>query len=142
LFFYALIGVALHSQGDFNKAIVLYEEAYRLDGGGVNNNDILPALATALHNSNRIDEAAKLYSIAIAKNPENVILLCNYAKFLCSNVDFLNANLHEREETVLIAHNVLQIVENLVSSKSNTYNNVYITEANKVCKYSASLIHV
>lgn len=73
------LGVVLFNTQRVDKAIVVYEEAIRL------RNDFpeaIAALATAYHATLRFQDALTYYNKAYQQNPQNIILLCNFAKLL------------------------------------------------------------
>lgn len=73
------LGIVLFNTQRVDKAIIVYEEAIRLRNDF---SEAIAALATAYHAALRFKDALTYYNIAYQKNPQNIILICNFAKLL------------------------------------------------------------
>lgn len=76
------LGMATESNGNVNEAIVLYQEAIDLDREENNQTKIPDAwasLGTALHSKGKLSEAEDCYQRGYALNPENGLMLLNWA---------------------------------------------------------------
>ena len=81
------MGSVMHHTNRIEESIDYYEESLILDPEF---HRVKSPLATAYHSIRKFDEAQAKYAEAVQHEPENVILLANYALLLCTELGLLD----------------------------------------------------